>query len=125
MTKPFCPDPIAGTLPYAVDGQTFGVTLKLGWYSNNRPALTLESIHGRVAVATVNLPDVDLADGYLHIKTWGGNENMLSFLVANGIVEDTGIDVDTGAGFVTARLVRKGPNFPTDSASLKFPRSKG
>lgn len=118
--KPFNRNPIAGTLQYTVGNETYGVTLKTGNYGNGRPALTLESQMGRVAVATVNLPDVELpSKDHLHIKTWSENESMLAFLVANGIVEDTGIDVDTasidvatGSPYVMARLVKKGPNYP-------------
>ena len=110
--KAFNPNPIAETLQYTVGSETFGVTLKVGHYGGGRPALTLESTMGRVAVATVNLPDAELPKGYLHIKTWSENEGMLQFLVDNGIVEDTGVDVETGSDLVKARLVKMGPNFP-------------
>jgi len=108
--KPFNPNPIAETLQYAVAGETYGVTLKVGHYGNGRPALSLESVVGRVAVATVNLPDAELPKDHLHIKTWGENEGMLQFLISNGIVEDAGVDVPTG--YANARLARKGPRFP-------------
>ena len=82
--KAFNPNPIAETLQYTVGSETFGVTLKVGHYGGGRPALTLESTMGRVAVATFNLPDAELPKRRR----------------------------DRGSDHVKARLVKMGPNFP-------------
>lgn len=58
----------------------------------------------RIAVASVNLPDIPTGHpGFVHLKTWGENEGILEALQAVGMVESTGITHRTG--FVAAPLV--------------------
>ena len=84
---------------------TYRVTIDVSRYANGRTALVLMDEQGEtVAIATVNLPNEDLGIGEMFIKTWSENATMLQFLVANGIVEDTGRTVPTG--FVRASIVR-------------------
>jgi len=100
MAKPVS----SGVYVFHAYGKSYSVEVVRQFYGNGRTALTLVDLTGeRVAVATVNLPEVDLPPGHAHIKTWSENEGMLDFLVRNGLAKDTGIDVPTG--FVDARLV--------------------
>lgn len=95
--------------PFIVNGKIYEVDIIYKFYLNGRTAIALVDEFGeRVATATVNLLDAELPNDdehdYVLIKTWSENENMLDFLIKNGIVEDMGIDVPTG--FVKARLVK-------------------
>lgn len=95
---------LQSTYEYKSFGQTYTVWIDKKRYGNGRVALILMSELGPVARATVNLPDEDPKSGEVFIKTWGENEDMLDFLVRNGIVEDTGRDVVTG--YARARIAR-------------------
>jgi len=77
--------------------------LRWGFYGNGRRALELYD-NGPIAKATVNIPEVELAEDEVCIKDWSENEGMLDALVEAGIVEDTGRRVE--AGFVTAPVAR-------------------
>lgn len=60
-------------------------------YGNDRTALQLFSqTEGPIAVATVNIPEIELASDEVIIKDCAENEGMLATLVAAGVVEDTG-----------------------------------
>lgn len=61
--------------------------LEVGCYSNGRVALSLVENAEPVAVATVNMPNVDLEDGEVCIKDYSENEGMFAALVAAGVVE--------------------------------------
>jgi hypothetical protein len=90
---------------YRTPHGTYEVFLEKSQYPNKRTALMLVDKHGeRVAVATVNLPAVQLAFDEACIKTWSENALMLDFLIKNNIVEDTGREVP--AGYAYARIVR-------------------
>ena len=57
--------------------------------------------------ATVNMPEVPLAEGEVLIKNYSENEGVLAALVAAGVVEDTGRRVDAGyagAGVAVCKL---------------------
>lgn len=89
---------------YTVGGTNYRVWLEKHKYANGRTAVVLMDEEGQVACATVNLPDQELQGDEVFIKTWSENEQMLPFLVRNGIVNDTGREVPTG--YVTARICR-------------------
>jgi hypothetical protein len=61
-------------------------------YGNGRPAIILND--GRtgeqVAVATVNLPNVEAGRNEVFIKNYSENEGMLDALQAAGVVRETG-----------------------------------
>lgn len=80
----------------------YTVWLEKHKYSNGRTALLLMDEEGQVACATVNLPELNLHDGEVFIKTWSENEGMMEFLLDNNIIIDTGREVPTG--FVVARV---------------------
>lgn len=42
----------------------------------------------RIAMASVNLPEIPLPDGCIFIKTWSQNEGLLDQLVAAGVVSE-------------------------------------
>jgi hypothetical protein len=67
-------------------------------YSNGRTAIELIDAEDNMpyAVATVNLPDVLLAENEVLIKDYSENEGVLDFLVHNKIVRDTGRGVQSG-----------------------------
>lgn len=67
-------------------------------YPNGRKAIELIDAEDNMpyAVATVNLPDVLLADNEVLIKDYSENEGILDFLVDNKIVRNTGRGVRSG-----------------------------
>jgi hypothetical protein len=62
----------------------------LSWkrYMNGRTHLTLLDVEDGcpVAIATVNIPEEDLAPNEIIVKNYSENEGMLTFLQKNGIV---------------------------------------
>lgn len=84
-----------------------GETCQVRWhfYANGRPALLLVDDQGeRMAVATINVPDVDLAPDETIIKDYAENAGMLQALVDAGIVAPTGRVVPVG--FTAAPVVK-------------------
>lgn len=77
-------------------------------YGNDRLALMIvdEDDGSSIGVATVNLPEADLAPGEILIKTWSENAGLLEAMISAGIIEDTGKRVPTG--FVEAAVCRMG-----------------
>ena len=75
-------------------------------YQNGRVALQLIAIADDmdndvykgepIAMATVNLPEVELADGEVFIKDYSENEGMLEALENAGVVKFTGQYVKSG-----------------------------
>jgi hypothetical protein len=55
-------------------------------------------------VATINVPEVDLAEGEVIIRDYGVHEGTLKSLVDAGVVEATGRMIETG--FVQAPVAR-------------------
>jgi hypothetical protein len=76
-------------------------------YANGRTIVTLvdaNDTEDQVACVTANLAEHDLQPGEIFVKTWGGNESMVDFLVRNNLVFDTGREVPSGP--YKARVVR-------------------
>lgn len=74
-------------------------------YGNGRIAIQLITANGEPwARATVNLPAEPLGADEVFIKDYSENEGMLDVLVAAGVVEDTGVRVDSG--WVTVPVAR-------------------
>lgn len=81
-------------------------TVQLRWLTyqvDNRPGLELidagddaMSLGERVTMASVNLPEVPLAEGEIFIKTWSMNEGVLEQLIAAGVLSDPIELVPTG-----------------------------
>ena len=67
-------------------------------YSNGRPALQLYAVDDGIAVAkaTVNVPEIVIPDTLVLIKDWAENEGILNVLVSEGIVKDTGHQIQCG-----------------------------
>ena len=67
-------------------------------YANGRNAIELVDLYDgqRVAIATVNLPDVDLADDEVIIRNYSETEGVLEVLITAGIIEQTGEMVSSG-----------------------------
>ena len=63
--------------------------LKFGQYANGRTAIQLfdTADHEPVCTATVNVPEVELPEGYVFIKNYSENEGILETLVAAGIID--------------------------------------
>lgn len=90
---------------YNVSGHVYTVYLEKQKYANGRIALLLLEMDGsQVSCATCNLPEYKIQSDEIIVKTWSENEPMLNFLVNNGIVEDTGLDLP--AGYCKARVCR-------------------
>jgi hypothetical protein len=94
------------TYIYTLGTVNYDVTLSIVTYNDGgRRGIKLTTVSGEpFGTATVNLPDAELEPDEVCIKTWGGNEGMLDFLVRNGIVEPTGRTVQTG--FVDAPVCK-------------------
>jgi hypothetical protein len=74
-------------------------------YSNGRIGLLLDTPAGEpVAVATVNLSDEPLEDGYTFIKDYSQNEGLLKALQDAGIVGPI-VDI-VSTGYVNAYTVK-------------------
>ena len=76
----------------SVDGRT--VSIEQAFYENGRVAIVFE--HGTFGKLTVNLPDDELAEGCIHVKTWFENEKLRAPALATGLFTDTGERVATG-----------------------------
>ncbi len=63
---------------------------ELGTYDNERMAISLVDIedNSRIAIATVNVPDVDLDDDEVIIKDSSENEGMLTALINANIISE-------------------------------------
>ena len=85
---------------------TWDVYIDTGYYGNGRLAVSLLEVdtHEPVMVATVNLPDADLAEDEVAIKNWSENEGVLPFLIENEIVHPPHRKIDTG--FVQADICK-------------------
>jgi hypothetical protein len=85
---------------------TWDVYVDTGYYSNGRLAVSLleTDTHEPVMVATVNLPDADLAEDEVAIKNWSENEGVLRFLIDNDLVHPPHRKINTG--FVQAEICK-------------------
>ena len=85
---------------------TWDVYVDTGYYGNGRLAVTLLEVdtHEPIMVATVNLPDADLAEDEVAIKNWSENEGVLRFLIANDLVHPPHRKISTG--FVQAEICK-------------------
>lgn len=83
----------------------YDVILSWGKYGNGRRALEIiDSEDGcPVMVATVNIPEVPLAENEVIIKNYSENEGVLEFLQENGIVGP--VKRQVGTGFVSCPVV--------------------
>lgn len=73
-------------------------------YRNGRPCLSIVSGGETLCVASVNLPDAIIPDGYIAIKDYSENEGVLKSLQANGIVN--GVWGYIRSGFVAIPIVK-------------------
>ena len=66
--------------------------------NNNRLALELTDANDgeSVTVATVNMPDLNLEEGFVVIKNYSENEGLLDVLIEGGIVSTPLFYVPTG-----------------------------
>lgn len=97
----------------------YEVVIQKKQYSNGRPALILLDFEdgSPYAVATVNLPELNLEDNQTFVKSYSENAGMLEFLVKNNIVKYTGKQASND--FVTVDVVEVLPetdwgNIPQD-----------
>lgn len=83
-------------------GSSSEVFINLGSYANGRAAISLYDAEDGCpyATASVNLPDVLLKENEVLIKDYSENEGILSFLVENNIVRDTGYGVQSGFVYI-------------------------
>lgn len=90
---------------------TLGINLteyNMSVYDNLEPEVVRYTSNGRKGIvlidssnevychATVNLPDVPLPENHVLVKDYNENAGILSYLVSNGIVRDTGVEHKTG-----------------------------
>lgn len=83
----------------------YQVELAKGSYSNGRTAIELIDAEDGcpVMVATINVPEVELAEGEIIIKNYSENEGVLEFLQENEIVGP--VKRNIGTGFVSCPVV--------------------
>ena len=83
----------------------YQVELAKGSYSNGRTAIELIDAEDGcpVMVATINVPDAELAEGEIIIKNYSENEGVLEFLQENEIVGP--VKRNIGTGFVSCPVV--------------------
>lgn len=80
--------------------------LRWGRYDNGRVALQLADAETGepIAKATINIPEIEIAEDEAFIKNWSENEGMLEALVGAGIVERT--VMSAASNLVDAPIVR-------------------
>ena len=85
------------------------VVIVIDKYTNNgRPAISLFATDGEpIARVTVNIPDAPLGKREILIKDYSENEGILNWMVASGLVEDTGKVIP--AGHAVVNIVRMTP----------------
>lgn len=83
---------------YQFNGIWFGkVYLVKSKYANGRTAIQLmHDEEGPIAIATVNIPDAELAADEVIIKDYSENEGMAEFIEENNIGKPTGRFVKSG-----------------------------
>lgn len=83
----------------------YDVVLRWKNYNNRRRALEIIDAEDGcpVMVATVNIPEVPLAENEVIIKNYSENEGVLEFLQENGIVGP--VKREVGTGFVSCPIV--------------------
>ena len=88
-------------------GHKRSITVKVDRYLNNRIALQLnDAIDGQpYAVATVNMPEVLLADNEVLIKDYSENEGMMDFLTKYNIVTPTQNGIQSGFVWLPVAIV--------------------
>lgn len=86
------------TFKLTAHGQTRDVVIQLQKYGNGRTAIQiLDAVDKEpYATATVNMPDVLLADNEVLIKDYSENEGILDFLTKNNIVTPTPNGIQSG-----------------------------
>jgi len=92
--------------PMEVQFREWKCKLVFRQYFNKRTAIELIEIgtNEPIAVATVNLPDIDLKQDEVAIKNYSENEGMLNVLITTGIVS-TPIDL-VHSGYVEIPICR-------------------
>jgi hypothetical protein len=78
--------------------QKFPVFINRGKYREGRPSLMLLDAEDGCpyAIASVNMPEVNLEDDEIIVKNYSENVGMFEFLTENNIVTPTGAYVGTG-----------------------------
>jgi hypothetical protein len=88
--------------------KNYDVVLKFAQYDNGRLAIRLfDPSEGLITTATTNLPEVSLGEDEVFIKDYTENVGVLSFLLDNGFVEQTGRTVRSG--YVAIPIVKITP----------------
>lgn len=75
-------------------------------YENGRPAIVLndKETQQRIAIATINIPEINLLPDEVLIKDYSENEGMMDILTKAEIIKPTTKTVLTG--FVTATIAK-------------------
>lgn len=85
----------------------YNLAIELNKYSdNNGTALALFEIedHSPFAMATINMPLIELNENEVIIKNYSENEGIEELLIKNGIIEKTGRTVN--GGFVNCNICK-------------------
>jgi hypothetical protein len=91
----------------ALDGKSLAVRIgndvyqthfHVSVYGNGRPAIRLIDAEdgSSFGVLTVNIPEAELGDWEVIVKTWSENESLAKAAIASGRFKDTGRRVPTG-----------------------------
>ena len=88
----------APTLTFTAYGEKFTVFPVFGRYSNGRTALTFDTTDGQghFAHVSVNMPELEPADGEMFIKDWSESTQIVAVLEDAGWLKRTGVEVRTG-----------------------------
>jgi len=84
------------------------IILSCGVYSNGRLAIQSFTQFGEpYAILTINIPEQELQDGEIIVKTWSENENISRAVLETGLFIDTGKRIS--AGFCEAEIWKLAP----------------
>jgi hypothetical protein len=86
-------------------GEIHHTNIHITQYGSSRIAILLQEQDGEpFGTLTVNLPDEEIEDGEIIVKTWSGNEPLADAAMKSGLFSDTGKRLKTG--FVEAQIWR-------------------
>ena len=79
-------------------GRKFDTVIDVATYHNGRPAIQLVTISDGEPFGTLtcNIPEYNLEENEILVKTWSENEEMAKCCLQSGFFKDTGKRVPTG-----------------------------
>lgn len=87
----------------------YNCSVQFGKYPNGRTSITLTDEEGPVAVATINVPEIEIPNGDVIIKNYSENEGILEALIAEKIVSPSKERINLGYVKADRCTLLKGP----------------